>query len=69
MNQVTEPVSIPFPTLSPAQAEKIHFIASEMPYKFGVEIVEFIKNLALEQYKASQAPAEQAPVNELKPVE
>ena len=55
MSQVTEPVSIPFPTLSPAHAEKIHFIAAEMPYKYGVEIIELIKSLAMEQYRASQA--------------
>ncbi len=55
MSQVTEPVSIPFPTLSPAHSERIHAIAAEMPYKYGVEIIEMIKGLAMEQYKASQS--------------
>jgi hypothetical protein len=58
MNQVTEPVSIPFPTLSPAHAERIHLIATEIPYKYGVEIIELIKALAMEQYKASQSVSE-----------
>lgn len=56
MSQVTEPVTIPFPTLSPAHAEKIYLLASEMPTKYGLEIVEMIKNLGMEQYKASQQP-------------
>jgi len=61
MSQVTEPVSIPFPTLSPAQSERIYFIASELPYKYSVEIIEMIKNISLEQYKAQSQ--EQPAVN------
>ena len=57
MNQVTEPVSIPFPALSPAQTEHLHRLASEMPTKYGIEIVNLIQGLAMEQYKASQASA------------
>ncbi len=54
MTQQTEPVTIPFPTLSPAHAERIHALATEMPYKYGVELIEMIKNAGLEQYKESQ---------------
>lgn len=57
MNQVTEPVSIPFPSLNPAQAEHLHRLASEMPTKYGIEIVNLIQGLAMEQYKASQSAA------------
>ena len=58
MSQVTEPVSIPFPTLNPAQTEYLHKLASEMPTKYGIEIVNLIQGLAMEQYKASQTPTE-----------
>jgi hypothetical protein len=58
MNQVTEPVSIPFPTLNPAQTEYLHKLASEMPTKYGIEIVNLIQGLAMEQYKASQSASE-----------
>lgn len=55
MSQVTEPVSIPFPSLNPAQTEYLHKLASEMPTKYGIEMVNLIQGLAMEQYKASQA--------------
>jgi hypothetical protein len=58
MNQVTEPVSIPFPSLNPAQTEYLHKLASEMPTKYGIEMVNFIQGLAMEQYKASQSVTE-----------
>jgi hypothetical protein len=58
MNQVTEPVSIPFPSLNPAQTEYLHKLASEMPTKYGIEMVNLIQGLAMEQYKASQSVTE-----------
>jgi len=58
MSQVTEPVSVPFPTLNAAQTEYLHKLASEMPTKYGIEIVNLIQGLAMEQYKASQTPTE-----------
>lgn len=58
MNQVTEPVSIPFPSLNPAQTEYLHKLASEMPTKYGIEMVNLIQGLAMEQYKASQSVSE-----------
>jgi hypothetical protein len=58
MNQVTEPVSIPFPSLNPAQTEHLHRLASEMPTKYGIEMVNLIQGLAMEQYKASQLVTE-----------
>jgi hypothetical protein len=58
MNQVTEPVSIPFPSLNPAQTEYLHKLANEMPTKYGIEMVNLIQGLAMEQYKASQSVTE-----------
>jgi hypothetical protein len=37
MSQVTEPVSIPFPSLNPAQTEYLHKLASEMPQNMALK--------------------------------